>query len=69
LWIEQRSLAVPLAEVRDLKQISGGYEVQYRDHRDGNTKPSVRHLFFWLAELWARLKFAAITRPRLKTEF
>jgi cholesterol oxidase len=28
----------PLAEVRDVKQIAGGYEVRYRDHRDGNTK-------------------------------
>jgi cholesterol oxidase len=28
----------PLAEVRDIKQIAGGYEVRYRDHRDGNTK-------------------------------
>ncbi len=28
----------PMAEVRDIKQIAGGYEVHYRDHRDGNTK-------------------------------
>jgi cholesterol oxidase len=28
----------PLAEVRDIKQIAGAYEVRYRDHRDGNTK-------------------------------
>jgi cholesterol oxidase len=28
----------PLAEVRDIKQIAGGYEVNYRDHRDGNSK-------------------------------
>ena len=28
----------PMAEVRDIKQIAGGYEVRYRDHRDGNTK-------------------------------
>ncbi|MBA2705244.1 MAG: GMC family oxidoreductase [Blastocatellia bacterium] len=28
----------PLSEVRDIKQIAGGYEVRYRDHRDGNTK-------------------------------
>jgi cholesterol oxidase len=28
----------PLAEVRDIKQVAGGYEVNYRDHRDGNKK-------------------------------
>src|SRR5215213_4081611 len=28
----------PLAEVRDIKQIPGGYEVNYRDHRDDNKK-------------------------------
>ncbi|MFN2596792.1 MAG: GMC oxidoreductase [Pyrinomonadaceae bacterium] len=28
----------PLAEVRDIKQIAGGYEVNYRDHRDGIKK-------------------------------
>jgi cholesterol oxidase len=28
----------PLAEVRDIKQIAGGYEVNYRDHRDDNKK-------------------------------
>jgi cholesterol oxidase len=28
----------PLAEVRDIKQIAGGYEVNYRDNRDGNKK-------------------------------
>lgn len=28
----------PLAEVREIKQIAGGYEVSYRDHRDDNKK-------------------------------
>jgi cholesterol oxidase len=28
----------PRAEVRDIKQIAGGYEVNYRDHRDDNKK-------------------------------
>lgn len=28
----------PMAEVRDIKQIAGGYEVNYRDHRDDNRK-------------------------------
>ena len=28
----------PLSEVREIKQIAGGYEVTYRDHRDDNKK-------------------------------
>lgn len=28
----------PMAEVRDIKQVPGGYEVNYRDHRDDNKK-------------------------------
>ena len=36
----------PLAEVRDIKQIAGGYEVRYRDHRDGNTKTLTATLVF-----------------------
>ncbi len=28
----------PMSEVRDIKQISGGYEVNYRDHRDDRKK-------------------------------
>lgn len=36
----------PLAEVRDIKQIAGGYEVRYRDHRDGNTKTLTAPMVF-----------------------
>jgi cholesterol oxidase len=36
----------PLAEVRDIKQIAGGYEVNYRDHRDGNSKTVSAPLVF-----------------------
>ena len=36
----------PLAEVRDIKQIAGGYEVNYRDHRDDNKKTASAPLVF-----------------------
>jgi cholesterol oxidase len=36
----------PRAEVRDIKQIAGGYEVNYRDHRDGNKKTVSAPLVF-----------------------
>src|SRR5215212_7889603 len=36
----------PLAEVRDIKQIPGGYEVNYRDHRDDNKKTVSAPLVF-----------------------
>lgn len=36
----------PLAEVRDIKQIAGGYEVNYRDHRDDNKKTVTAPLVF-----------------------
>jgi cholesterol oxidase len=36
----------PMAEVRDIKQIAGGYEVRYRDHRDGNTKTLTAPMVF-----------------------
>jgi cholesterol oxidase len=36
----------PLAEVRDIKQIAGGYEVNYRDHRDDNKKTVTAPMVF-----------------------
>ncbi|HJR08130.1 MAG TPA: GMC oxidoreductase [Pyrinomonadaceae bacterium] len=36
----------PLAEVRDIKQIAGGYEVNYRDHRDDKKKTVSAPLVF-----------------------
>ncbi|HEY0097716.1 MAG TPA: GMC oxidoreductase [Pyrinomonadaceae bacterium] len=36
----------PLAEVRDIKQIAGGYEVNYRDHRDDEKKTVSAPLVF-----------------------
>jgi cholesterol oxidase len=36
----------PMAEVRDIKQIAGGYEVRYRDHRDSNTKTLTAPMVF-----------------------
>jgi len=39
----------PLAEVREIKQIAGGYEVVYRDHRDDNKKTVSAPLVFLAA--------------------
>lgn len=39
----------PLAEVREIKQIAGGYEVIYRDHRDDNKKTVSAPLVFLCA--------------------
>ena len=35
-----------MSEVRDIKQIAGGYEVNYRDHRDDNKKTVSAPLVF-----------------------
>jgi cholesterol oxidase len=39
----------PMAEVREIKQIAGGYEVIYRDHRDDNKKTVSAPLVFLAA--------------------
>jgi cholesterol oxidase len=39
----------PLAEVRDIKQVPGGYEVNYRDHRDDQNKTVSAPLVFLAA--------------------
>jgi len=36
----------PMSEVRDIKQVAGGYEVNYRDHRDDNKKTVSAPLVF-----------------------
>lgn len=36
----------PMAEVREIRQIAGGYEVIYRDHRDDNKKTVTAQLVF-----------------------
>ena len=36
----------PLSEVREIKQIAGGYEVHYRDHRDDNKKKVTAQMVF-----------------------
>jgi cholesterol oxidase len=36
----------PMAEVRDIKQIPGGYEVNYRDHRDDRKKTVTATMVF-----------------------
>lgn len=36
----------PMAEVRDIKQIPGGYEVNYRDHRDDRKKTATATMVF-----------------------
>jgi cholesterol oxidase len=39
----------PLSEVREIKQIAGGYEVSYRDHRDDNKKKVTAQMVFLCA--------------------
>ncbi|HET8677203.1 MAG TPA: GMC oxidoreductase [Blastocatellia bacterium] len=39
----------PLSEVREIKQIAGGYEVSYRDHRDDNKKKVTAPMVFLCA--------------------
>lgn len=54
----------PLSEVREIKQVAGGYEVHYRDHRDDNKKKVSATMVFLCAGVLGTTEILLRSRDR-----